>query len=531
MLQPSHRLFKLLFLTFLFISSFDTVIGDTVANVRGVPTIKPAFDQANIPELSSMEDVRFIYQDKVGIIWLSTTDGLISYNINTTKRYSHIADNPKSLSNNVTSSIAEDANGNLWIATQNGLNRLDIEKQEFSHYLIRPTSDENYVNNRVYDVFVDSKQRIWAATAAGLHLFNEVHDSFTNFRPWHPEYSYKNLDIWAYNINEDEEGNIWLGTSAGGIIKFDPNKHHFTHFSSHKNNKNKFPIDFINAIHVLSPGNLLVGTETGLFKFDTRKRVTVKVLPELIKSPITALEKADDGAWWFISNTVLFRLAPDLKTVEQRGIIASQKHLNSQQKATALFIDKENNIWTSFKDFGVYRLSGNSKRVQTVNFSTRDKAHNFSKVNAARIHKDSLWVAATQDLSLIDLSNQKSRILLPSDESKNIGKTISGGEVDLGGFNAIDFGSDNRIYVARDGGISIIDVDGQVENHSNSARYPTSSIIVDQNNNAWYLAGERGVKIHGTNLANHPFYTEQSKLIADDYAKTKYLFTQKKQLK
>jgi signal transduction histidine kinase/CheY-like chemotaxis protein/ligand-binding sensor domain-containing protein len=492
-----------------------------LSRAESLPTVPAAFKYVETPNFSPMDESSVIYQDSTGIIWIGTDIGLLSYDTNKTTLYANDIKKIDSISNNQITSIAEDSEGQLWVATLNGLNRFDIEQQKFFHYIIRPTSDQEYVNNRVYDVFVDSKGRVWAATATALYLYNKRSDTFISFRPWHIEYSFNNLDIWAYVIQEDPKGSIWLGTSAGGIIKFDPNEHHFTHFSSHIENKNKFPIDFINAIQVESYDELLVGTEIGLFRFNTRTLIAIRVLEEQINAPVTRLSKDAEGYWWMVVGTELVRLSPDLKTTKKRGVIESQRLANTQHKAKALFIDKENNIWTSFKDAGIHFLSSDLNRVQTVEFNQGNKFNNLTKINDVYVNSKKIWITTKQELSFIS-SDLKRKMLLRN--IINNKQPLKKQEPELGGFYAIHETHQGDILVGRENGYSRVKNNGEIEHYPNGAKDHTSSIVEDYHKNIWMLAGEKGIQINRNLNNEHPFLIQQQKIISNDYSAAQYLF-------
>jgi signal transduction histidine kinase/DNA-binding response OmpR family regulator/ligand-binding sensor domain-containing protein len=490
-----------------------------------LPTVSTAFKPLLIPNLPPMDDTNVIYQDRIGIMWIGTDNGLLSYDTNKTKLYAHNIQKLNSISNNQITSIAEDEDGQIWVATRNGLNKFDVEQQKFFRYLIRPTSDQEFVNNSVYDVFVDSKNRVWAATSTALHLYNKVTDSFVSFRPWHIEYSFNKLDIWAYVIEEDSQGNIWLGTSAGGIVKFDPNKHHFTQFSSHPRNKNKFPIDFINVIIAETFDELLIGTEVGLLRFNTRTLATTKILEAQINAPVTKISKDSQGYWWMVVGTDLVRLSPDLKMVKKRGVIESQRLANLQQKAKALFIDKENNVWTSFKDAGIHFLSNDLNRIKKVEFNDHNKFNNLTKINDVFVNSNDVFITTNQEFSLISSDLQRQLILHNNDDTDtSIIQKFNENEPGLGGFYSIHRTSYGDLLVGREQGYSRIRNTGKIEHYPHSSKNHTSSIVEDEDKSIWMLAGEKGVKISHDFSYEHPFLVQQQKIINDDYSTAKYLF-------
>ena len=67
--------------------------------------------------------------------------------------YTHNPGDPKSLSNNYVTAIAEDQDGNLWIGTKMGINQLDPKTNRFFHYKHTrrdPRSISNNETNCIY---------------------------------------------------------------------------------------------------------------------------------------------------------------------------------------------------------------------------------------------------------------------------------------------------------------------------------------------------------------------------------------------
>ena len=114
-----------------------------------------------------------IYEDRNGILWLGTNDGLIKTkrddqnNIIETTFYTYDAQDLKSISSNVIRTIAEDSQGNLWLGTTNGLNKMDKKLQTFEYWGER----NELANNGIYSILVDEKDNLWISTNRGIFKF------------------------------------------------------------------------------------------------------------------------------------------------------------------------------------------------------------------------------------------------------------------------------------------------------------------------------------------------------------------------
>jgi len=105
-----------------------------------------------------------------------------------------------------------DRNGNLWMATENGLFKFKDEKQ-----IARYTVENGLPHNEVITVHEDKKGNLWIGTFDGLAqlkddkiiIFNEIENSPRGFVRY---------------IYEDVEGVLWFGTYGDGLVRYKDGK-------------------------------------------------------------------------------------------------------------------------------------------------------------------------------------------------------------------------------------------------------------------------------------------------------------------
>jgi signal transduction histidine kinase len=106
--------------------------------------------------------------------WLATAEqGLLFYDQdeNTIKKYMHDPQDGASLASNKVTRIIQD-NKHLWVATQNGLNRINIASQTFKRF----SSKNGLPSNVVYQVRRDKQGFIWGSTDNGIFRLNPLTD-------------------------------------------------------------------------------------------------------------------------------------------------------------------------------------------------------------------------------------------------------------------------------------------------------------------------------------------------------------------
>jgi len=207
------------------------------------------------------ERIRYIFQDSKQRLWVGgLNQGLWKYN--TEKEYFErfLFENEK-----ITSSrcMVEDKNGVLWLGTEKGLIRLDLQKNTKKVYI--PTDDPNSLSNeRINDLHFDKNGILWIATTGGLNILDtekEIFSSITDLE------GFESKSI--YGILEDDLDNLWLSTNAG-LYKFSKKEMSFVHFDiSDGLQNNEFNL---NAFHRSQrTGELFFGGIGGLNAFFSEK--------------------------------------------------------------------------------------------------------------------------------------------------------------------------------------------------------------------------------------------------------------------
>lgn len=159
-----------------------------------------------------------IFEDHNGILWLGTyRDGLYRLDTKTNKArlYQHNDKDTASLCNNKVNMVFEDSRQTLWVATENGLCRLNKDENKFARY-----NADSLPSNVVYTLCEDAKQRLWITTSKGLASMNLAGKQLKVYTRANGLLS----DQFNYNsVHRDGDGNIYMGC-VKGMIKFNPDR-------------------------------------------------------------------------------------------------------------------------------------------------------------------------------------------------------------------------------------------------------------------------------------------------------------------
>lgn len=170
--------------------------------------------------------MRSIIQDKAGLIWIGTNDGIVVFDpdelLENPRKYTilHLyAEDQQLLGHNEVKAIYEDSKGRIWLgATGGGLNLLvrgkSLEQSTFEHYGV----DDGLSNETIQAILEDKEGNIWVSTESGISKFNQVTKRFENFIFSNNRHAviFNELSCWR-----KRDGELMFG-SYNGIYTFNP---------------------------------------------------------------------------------------------------------------------------------------------------------------------------------------------------------------------------------------------------------------------------------------------------------------------
>ena len=158
------------------------------------------------------DHINALCQDKIGNLWIATNGGLQVYNPRMNSFSSYTRENGKLSTNNITSLFYKnDGTGNnLLIGTAEGLIILNLSTTEKKVLTGNSNNVEPFTNNYITQILQDSRGLIWVGTREGLNILNLETDDI--------DYLTEKQGLCNNNIcgiAEDKNHNIWVTTSKG----------------------------------------------------------------------------------------------------------------------------------------------------------------------------------------------------------------------------------------------------------------------------------------------------------------------------
>jgi ligand-binding sensor domain-containing protein/signal transduction histidine kinase len=366
------------------------------------------FSRENTPALRE-SSVFCLHTARDGRLWIGTEGGGLAEMHNGTFRAYTTADG---MSGNFVRSLFEDRAGTLWVATDEGLFRMEGSR------FIRVDDQPQMPANSFHAIAEDDAGRIWAGAP---HLFAILHG--------HPkEYSLNGTDSQnrVKSILKTEDGSIWVGT-VSGLHRLRPGSEHFERVPgvwgtvrilcavpggelwAGTIGQGIFRIRFqsreIKVARLTTPSplvsntvlsifaddskNLWIGTQVGMVRL-SRTPVRVLLLPAAADSDFGTVSLDADGSLWAASNQLVH--------IEDNRVIAHPLPGMANVHVRNLLRARDGALWVGTDGSGVFKVSAQGTTQYT---SRQGLVNNF--VRALLEGRDgSLWIATDSGVSHLD---------------------------------------------------------------------------------------------------------------------------------
>jgi signal transduction histidine kinase/ligand-binding sensor domain-containing protein/DNA-binding response OmpR family regulator len=208
--------------------------------------------------------VRSIFIDKQGLYWVGTNQGGINKydrNLGFFDLVQYNPFDPLGLTSPKITAFAEDGVGDIYVGTDGGgLNLFHRQTGLFEHISL---ADGNNKNAGLVILALENKENeLWIGTFQhGVYVLDTRSKKIRHFAKGNGPQDLPNDEIFC--IRKDIRGNMWLGSNGKGICMYDPKLGVFRRFGPvlvDGNKNNILSNGFIRAIEEDNDGNIVIGT-------------------------------------------------------------------------------------------------------------------------------------------------------------------------------------------------------------------------------------------------------------------------------
>ena len=416
-----------------------------------------------ISSSDSTQKILSVFMNKNNMILIGTNNGLFIYNNRSLEKINSDVDYP-------VYCINEDANGNIWIGSDDKI--LMIDKDGKINQKIKISIHKKYP---IEKLLIDKFSNIWFSLK-NYSLFVITNDKLIQIG--------KNLGFGKTQVNfitTDAGENIWVGTSNKGLYLF--HDIYISNYSEDDELSNEFNPDlmlYLNNRLITGTSNVIDLLEKNINRnLNKREHVFIKEIKRGFDNKIFVACSSDK--------------------IGLLDIINSHNYVYYFIGASAIFPDKNNLLIT-----GDWQNNLRFYRITNEGFSILKSIHLFGKRERInRIYRDksdNLWIASVSGLLII---------------SNTYAKNFNDFELLNGSVNDIKIDKDNNIWFTSDKGISKFDgIKWQWFKYYNGVDLRSSiNIEFDKQGSMWICNSKGLVRFRDNDVK---YWEENSEIMADE---------------
>jgi len=348
-----------------------------------------------------------IFEDHLGNIWLGTDGGgLNKFDQHQMKFYSYKknVNNESTIISNHITSLFQDNSGIMWIGTTVGLSKFDLLKQNFNHFDFDQGSISSISRNIIWSI-LSEEEIIWVGSNEGLNKFNRE----SNYNEAYTPSIYVNNERRAnaiYALMRNSPDQLLLGTD-GGVYQFNTRQNSFKVFYSLGNRVTSRTYNILRD----SRNRLWIATREGLHVFDYSKGLhkrfgSTNGLPSNI---VRKVMEASDKTIWIGTDDGLCKLIESEEQFSFEIFEYEKGNPNSLRNNTILGLTEDRNgfIWIGTFGGGLSRLDPRNNQV--LSFTERDGLPNNVVYGILLDENSDLWISTNKGLSQFNTENKSVR--------------------------------------------------------------------------------------------------------------------------
>ena len=372
--------------------------------LEGATKLSDRIPVADIPESLAKNNLRSTFVDSRGNVWFGSGEsGLYLLQANgEIENFQQLSNNPDGLSSDTVWDIYEDRSGYLWIATDAGINLLDLNSLAIHTFRPLNLDSQRSASSDKVVALLEYHSAILLGSTAGVYQI-PLDDSGDPDESKAKVFLHLDLDKFGgvTSLSSTSDGDLLVGTLLGYLLDVDQGgriKHAWLTQRDPAGKKTQ-----INSIVVASDKKIFLGKfGAGLVKFNPMTN-SIDTLGGAGPSELDATEnvetmlQATDGSLWVGTFRGLFRANPDTGKTALIPMLPG----GNEPVVQGLYLDEDANLWIGTLD-GLWKLHLDSNGNPT---SSPVSIQSFRRTAVLSIESDDygdLWLATLNSLVRYD---------------------------------------------------------------------------------------------------------------------------------
>ncbi len=361
-----------------------------------------------------------VYQDHIGFIWVATEDGLNRFDGIKFKAFEGSKNDSTCLKANFVTSLFEDSKGNFWIGQINGLQVYHHNSESFSE--IKIFINDKQIHPYVSDITEAPNGDIWITTSA----FGLIKIDHTVGRARYSTRLNHNLcSFYLECLFLDSDGVLWIGSDNNGISTYNLNTEEIQTFSKSKSKPFNLPSNDITDICEDHKGNIYIGTlKSGLLQYNKQNQILTSIKPSDPDDndiPVKSLLFDSKKRLWVGTDGKGLRKLNSTTGLLEKMHPGSSSFDFSKSKIHSITEDNVGNIWLGIFQKGLYLFPESKELFNHYGYRAfGENSIGSNCITALNGDKNNLWIGTDGDgiyhmdwkshnIKQINLENKKSK--------------------------------------------------------------------------------------------------------------------------
>lgn len=368
------------------------------------------------------------------------------------------------LSSSAVTNICQDKLGFIWVGTECGLNKFD--GYHFTHFISQANDTTTISDSNISAIYVDSQGRLWIGGDTGLSRYDYHTNSFKRYV--FPD----NIQPRVSSFEENPQG-LLIGTAGYGLFSIRNGTDCIHHDMQQLYNTSE---NFYSRMHIDTQGFLWRGCHEPIvtrYKLGKDNKVVEKKNYRLPCGPAVCFLQKDKRIMYIVCLYGIMEYDMPTKTMKKAELDLSA--LNERVSIRNANYDKEGNLYLCTSGNGLMKIPNGGKTL--VQAFANENILRTSNANAILIDKDqNIWTSCyNKGLYKIDNTHH------PFNNWSLTKQNIQTGS----GVSSIAIGQDNEIWcTVQNNGLYVFDLKGKLVSHPQSPA-GTSLVHCDSKGQYW----------------------------------------------
>lgn len=423
---------------------------------------------------NGVNEKQSIIQDAQGFIWMGTENGLLRYDGYRFVKYIHEPNNLNSISSNYIKELLPDNDGNIWIGTDKGIDMFIPEVDSFRHFSL----NRGVAGNGVEDIYLDTKNALWVVTEDDVYQKPYKDNAFASQRTKMIGVAEIHQSAIFEMVEIDKGTKFWFASRKNCLFEYNLLEGTTRQIDVPAEVCLDRSVQKITKLFKGSGGDIAIGTDQGMVIYSSKFN-QFNLQDESAGYKVNDIVQSRDGVYHIATDKGLLFYNQTTGDLNQFAPEVSEPYSSSRDEIQVLFLDENENLWIGTRGHGIDKLSKKTKGFQYYN--TIPSANQVALGEITCLQKwdgESYLLGSAEGLFIYDITQQTYRPL--ETQGKELAKAhITDILEDIFG----------QFWVStRDQGLYTLSAEGVVISHIGATDFPDYAPCISE---TWSLAQDK----------------------------------------